>query len=179
MVRQPDIAFRLGRVAGLELSIQPSALWSMAAVWLGLSAAGFWLLGFDLWTAVAGGLAGVAIHWLSEFWHQFGHALAARRTGYPMTGLRFWGIFGVSLWPADEPTLPGRIHIQRALGGPLASFLLGGLALAFALLLGQAAGLLWWLALLAAADNLLVLGLGAFLPLGFTDGSTILRWWRQ
>jgi hypothetical protein len=48
MVSQPDKAFRLGRVAGLDLSIQPSALWSMAAVWLGLSAASFWLLGFDL-----------------------------------------------------------------------------------------------------------------------------------
>ena len=33
-----------------------------------------------------------------------------------------------------------------------------------------------WLALLAAGDNLLVLGLAAFLPLGFTDGSTILPW---
>jgi hypothetical protein len=55
MVRQPGIAFRLGRVAGLDLSIQPAALWSMAAVWLGLSAAGFWLLGFDLWTSVADG----------------------------------------------------------------------------------------------------------------------------
>ena len=31
--------------------------------------------------------------------------------------------------------------------------------------------------LLLAAFNLLVLGLGAFAPLGFTDGSTILTWW--
>jgi hypothetical protein len=28
-------------------------------------------------------------------------------------------------------------------------------------------------------DNLLVFTLGAFLPLGFTDGSTLLRYWPQ
>ncbi|MBK8049077.1 MAG: hypothetical protein IPK16_19375 [Anaerolineales bacterium] len=96
-----------------------------------------------------------------------------------MTGLRFWGVFSTSLWPADEPELPGRIHITRALGGPIASLLLGVIALAIAWLIGQSAGLAWWLAIFAAFDNLVVLGLGAFLPLGFTDGSTILHWWRR
>lgn len=175
----PPTSLRMGRAAGLEISLMPSALWSMAALGLGLSAAGLWLLHLGLGAAVLGGLLGVLIHWLSDFWHQFGHAVAARRTGYPMTGLRFWGIFSTSLWPADEPPLPGRIHIQRALGGPIASLLLGALAAIVALLLGPASGLAWLLALFAAADNLLLLGLGAFLPLGFTDGSTILHWWRR
>jgi hypothetical protein len=26
----------------------------------------------------------VGLHWLSELWHQKGHARAAKRTGYPM-----------------------------------------------------------------------------------------------
>jgi hypothetical protein len=177
--RSLTTAFRLGRASGLELTVLPSALWSMAALWLGLCAAGVWLLHLNLGEAVLGGLLGVMIHWLSEFWHQLGHAVAARRTGYPMTGLRFWGVFSTSLWPADEPPLPGRIHIRRALGGPIASILLGGLAAVIARLLGPEGGLAWFLALVAAADNLLVLGLGAFLPLGFTDGSTILQWWRR
>ena len=81
-----------------------------------------------------------------------------------------------SLWPPDEPPLTGRIHIQRALGGPIASILLGMLALLVAAVIGPG-GLGWWLAVFAAFDNLLVLGLGAFAPLGFTDGSTILYWW--
>jgi hypothetical protein len=38
---------------------------------------------------------------------------------------------------------------------------------------------LTWVAALVLLDNLLVFTLGAFLPLGFTDGSTILRWWRR
>lgn len=171
--------FRLGRAGGLDLTLTPSALWSMAALWLGSSVAGFWLLQLSLWEAVLGGLLAVLIHWLSDFWHQLGHAVAARRIGYPMTGLRFWGIFSTSLWPPDEPPLPGRIHIQRALGGPIASILLGAVAAVIALLLGPEAGLAWPLAVFAAVDNLLVLGFGAFLPLGFTDGSTILHWWRR
>jgi hypothetical protein len=43
--------------------------------------------------------------------------------------------------------------------------------------LGSDRGLGWWPAVLAAFDNLLVLGLGAFASLGFTDGRTILYWW--
>jgi hypothetical protein len=119
-LRQATV-FQLGHAAGLDLSLLPSALWSMAAMWIGLSAIGFWLLGLSAWEAVLGGSISVVIHWLSDFWHQCGHAVAARSTGFPMTGLRFWGIFSTSLWPADESPLPGRIHIRRALGGPLAS----------------------------------------------------------
>ena len=171
--------YRIGRLAGLDLSVVPSALWSMAAIWLGAGLIIFWLLGRGWGWAVLGGLLVVIIHWLSDFAHQYGHALAARRTGFPMTGLRFWGIFSTSLWPAGEPALPGRIHIRRALGGPIASILVGVAALIVAWLIGPGGGMLWWLALFAAADNLLLLGLGAFLPLGFTDGSTILHWWKR
>jgi hypothetical protein len=35
------------------------------------------------------------------------------------------------------------------------------------------------LAMFVAAINLFIFGGGAFLPLGFTDGSTLLRWWRK
>lgn len=171
--------FRIGHVAGLDLAAVPSALWSMAALWIGLSAAGLWLLGMAAGEAILFGLLGVVIHWVSEFWHQAGHAIAARRTGYPMTGLRFWGLFSTSLYPLDEPALPARIHIRRALGGPVASIALGLLLLVVTWLLGRPAGLAWWLALFAAVENLLVFGFGAFLPLGFTDGSTLLYWWRR
>jgi Zn-dependent protease len=163
----------------LELSITPSAWWSMAGAWLGFSVLAYWLLGFDVGQALLAGLLAALIHWLSEFAHQYGHALAALRAGYPMTGLRFWGVFGTSLWPADEPALPGRTHIRRALGGPAVSLLAGLLAALVAWGVGQTAGMIFWLALWAAIDNLLVLGVGAFLPLGFTDGSTILYWWNK
>ncbi|MBX7251031.1 MAG: hypothetical protein K1X50_03540, partial [Candidatus Promineofilum sp.] len=51
--------------------------------------------------AVAGGVLAAALHFLSELWHQKGHARAATRTGYPMTGVRLWGVLGTSLYPPD------------------------------------------------------------------------------
>lgn len=171
--------YHVGHLADLDISVTPSALWSIAAIWFAATMIAHWYLDFGWGVALLGGSLVVIIHWLSDFAHQGGHALAARRAGFPMTGLRFWGIFSTSLWPADEPALPGRTHIRRALGGPIASILIGVAALLVAWLAGPDGGMVWWLALFAAADNLLLLGFGAFLPLGFTDGSTILHWWKQ
>jgi len=44
------------------------------------------------------------------------------------------------------------------------------------LLLPAGNGLFYALVWFLAIDNFFVLGLGALLPLGFTDGSTILYW---
>ena len=40
-------------------------------------------------SALFGGVIVVVLHWFCETVHQLGHAWAARRTGYPMTGMRF------------------------------------------------------------------------------------------
>jgi hypothetical protein len=165
---------RLGRLAGLQLSARPSALYSSLLLWVLFAVLG-WFLFLDLAVAVLFGLLCTLLHWLSDLVHQLGHARAARHTGYPMTGLRLWFIFSQSLYPSDEPPLPGRVHVRRALGGPPASILLGCLAGLLALL-SPAGGFIWWLLLVVALDNWLVLGFGAFLPLGFTDGSTLLTW---
>jgi Zn-dependent protease len=120
----------------------------------------------------------VLLHWVGDISHQLGHARAARKAGYPMIGIRLWGLLTSSIYPRDEPALPGKVHISRALGGPTMSFIIG-LISAIPLLFLEAGSVFWWLFLFFAADNLLVLSLGAFLPLGFTDGSTILRWLRK
>ncbi len=95
-----------------------------------------------------------------------------------MTGIRYYNLLSASLYPSDEPTLPAKTHIRRALGGPLFSLIMsiitGVLALA---LRGAEGGLIGWLALFAFVVNFAVLTLGAFLPLGFTDGITLLRYW--
>ena len=36
---------------------------------------------------------------------------------------------------------------------------------------------LWWLAVLLTISNVFVFTLGALLPLSWTDGGTILKWW--
>lgn len=121
------------------------------------------------------GAALVLMHHLGEVVHNLGHALAARRSGFPMCGVRLWGL-GTSVYPEDEPTLPPRIHIQRALGGPLLSTLFGLLLLALA---SASSGAAQIFLLLAGLENVLIFGPGALTPLHLgsfeSDGATILR----
>jgi hypothetical protein len=130
-------------------------------------------------TAVLTAFLATLLHFFGEFWHQLGHAWAARRAGWPMSGVMFVWVLAASLYPRDEPELPARTHIRRALGGPAASFLM-------TVVMGW---VVWGvrpyttptdnLLLFFFLDNLLVFTLGAFLPLGFTDGSTLLHYWPQ
>jgi hypothetical protein len=184
---------KLGKVAGLELSARPSAIVGFILLWVLLGGVAALLFKVPLGEAIVGGFIAVVLHYVSEIVHNLGHAWAARRTGYPMIGVRLFGVLGVSLYPQDEPPLPADVHIRRALGGPAASLLLTLVAGAIALALRPSAalgagpstvlraGLLgktpWLVAVFCFLENLLVFTLGAFLPLGFTDGSTLLEWW--
>ncbi len=172
-------SFSIGRLFGLKIRVRPMAFIAAMLLWALFSSLGIKQFRVSPRKAMVGGLTAVLLHYLSDLWHHLGHARAAEITGFPMEGVDFWGPLGTSYYPADEPPLAADIHIQRALGGPIAS-----------VLLSVAAGLIWLLlrplgdvyALVAAftfIDNSLFLTLGAFLPLGFTDGSTILRWWPQ
>ncbi len=165
---------KLGRVAGLQLSALPSAVISAIGLWTLLTFLAAVIGSLPIGTAIVGGLIATLLHFVGETLHQLGHAYAAKRTGYPMLGIRYWFMLGTSIYPPDEPPLSGRGHIQRALGGPIASVLVGVIAIVLAAVIQYWVGLLLFF---FALDNLLVLGLGAFLPLGFTDGSTILTWW--
>jgi len=169
--------FKLGRLAGLDLSARPSAIAGSFVLWVAFSAIGVALLDLSFAVALATGLIAVALHWISEILHNVGHAWAARRTGYPMVGVQLWGVLSMSVYPLDEPPLPARVHIRRALGGPFGSLLITLAAGALTLALRPAGGVAWWLALFLFLDNLLVFTLGALLPLGFTDGGTIVYWW--
>jgi hypothetical protein len=167
---------QLGKLAGLNLSARWSAVIALAGLWVVLSVVGVTLLGLTAGQAILGGLVGVGLHWASLLVHHLGHAWVARRTGYPMVGVRFWVLFGTSLYPENEPELPAKIHIRRALGGPFTSFMLTGLGAVLFLLFLPRGGLLVWLAAFFFLENMFLFTLGALLPLGFTDGSTLLAW---
>ena len=170
-------SYDLGRVASLRLTAAPSAIVGSLLLWVLLSGIAALGLGLPPATAVAGGLVAVLLHWGSDIVHQLGHARAARATGHPMIGIRLWWVLSASIYPPEEGLLPASVHIRRALGGPVASLLLTIIAAAIALALRPLGGVYWWVALFFFLDNLLVLTLGALVPLGFTDGSTLLRWW--
>lgn len=170
-------AYRLGTVAGLRIAAERSAFYTSAAFWILVSGGGILLLDLSPTEAIVGGLAAVGLHWLAGFAHHLGHAWAARRTGFPMSGLYCRLLLCASRYPRDEPQLPANVHIRRALGGPLFSLLLAAAAGFLGVLLQAQGGRLWYLAAFLALDSLLVFTVGALLPLGFTDGSTLLEWW--
>jgi hypothetical protein len=172
-------AYKTEKIGGLFLIITPSAVIASAVLWVILVLAAVYLFNIGWIAAVFGGLLAVGLHWLGELWHQKGHAVAARRTGYPMDGVRLWFVLGASLYPRDEPEVSADVHIQRALGGPIASFILVLIAAVLLLLVSPSGGLPQLLAQFFLLENIFVFFLGAFLPLGFTDGSTLLRYWPE
>ncbi len=174
--------YRLGTLAGLTITATPSAIVGFIVLWIILSVIAYGLVQMPLGNAIVGALAATILHFLSDLWHQFGHAVAARGTGHPMSGVRFGflGIFNTSLYPPDEGSLPAAVHIRRALGGPLASLVMSIIAaILFAVVSSsRSGGTVWWLALFFLFDNFVVFTLQVFLPLGFNDASTILHWSR-
>ncbi len=171
----------LGTLAGLHLTVTRAAVIGtivLYAIVISLMAA----FNVPIGSALLGGLIVVFLHWFSESIHQLGHAWAARRTGYPMTGVRFGflGVLSTALYPPDEPSLPAKVHIRRALGGPIFSALLSTIAFLVLLMTIRGGGAMWvfvsWFFFL---ENFFVLTLQVFIPLGFNDGGTIWRWMRK
>lgn len=167
------------RIRGFSFRVQQSALVGTVLLCSVLSWAAWGLLQLSPGEALQFGLLATMAHWALDVIHQFGHAWAAQRTGYPMIGLRFWWVLSTSLYPGDEPELPDRVHVQRALGGPTVSFAVLILAAIWTWWIWPPHGVAGWLAVFVLLDNLLTFTLGVFLPLGFTDGSTLLRLWKR
>ncbi len=180
----------LGHMFGMQITLSRAALVSYFV--LGLLAAGlaYWLVGLPLSWALLAGLLSALLFFISEWLHQLGHASAARAVGHPMVGIHFFNVFAASQYPA-EPPLPPATHVKRALGGFWINTIIGLLLLPVALflwprggaVLPPTVGLLAWLAGFGAFINLIVLGLGALLPLkvpggGLNDGGTLLHYWR-
>ena len=166
------------RLRGFSFRVRRSALVGTLLLYSVLTGVAWGLLKFSLAEALTFGLLATVAHWALAIIHQLGHAWSAKRTGYPMIGMRFWWVLSTSLYPGNEPKLPDRIHVQRALGGPLLSFVVSILAAFWTWWIWPPRGVTGWLAFFILADNLLTFTLGALLPLGFTDGSTLLRLWR-
>ena len=173
----------LGTWAKLKITVVPLAvsvgsigLWIVLVIFAGA------VLQLPTGPALVASLLCVILHWFSETVHQLGHARAARRTGYPMIGIRFgtYGILSTAVYPRDEVPLPANTHIRRALGGPLFSAWLT--CIAFVVLLAiirSASPAALFVAWFFFLENLFIMTLQVFVPLGFNDGATIWHWLRQ
>jgi hypothetical protein len=164
-------------IAGINVQFNQSGLIGTAVLWLVLTLLAWWWLPLSPTQVVLFGVAATFLHWFGEFLHQMGHAAVARRLGYPMQRIRAWYVLAAGLYPKDEPPLPAKIHIRRALGGPAVSLILSILGVVLVGVLRPFAGLPFYLAVFFALENFFVFFIGALLPLGFTDGSTLLYWW--
>lgn len=170
----------LGHIWGISLTAEASMLVGSVFLWLGHAALAYLLLQAPLNEAIIAGLLAVPLYWLSDLAHQLGHGWVARRVGYPMKEIRIRGVLIITLYPRHEPELPARTHIKRALGGPPVSLGLSLLALVITLFARNAlSGPAWWVSILFFIQNFFIFFLGSLLPLGFTDGSTLLRYLRQ
>jgi Zn-dependent protease len=171
--------YSLPTIFGLKMSVSMGGIVTLLVLWLALTIIGV-LLQLSIIESIIGGLVAAILHYVSDIFHHLGHSIAARRTGHPMSGIFFWGIFGASLYPKDEGELPGSVHIQRALGGPIMSFVVTFILGVILLLMGNSGGVVWWVMLFLFLDNLLVFALGALMPIRMgdfvTDGATILYW---
>jgi Zn-dependent protease len=175
--------YSLGYLAGLKLLARPSAFIGFILIWLGLTSFTWRLADFVIDQALAAGLACAFLHYASELIHNLGHAWAARKVKHPMEGVMFWGISATSLYPADEKKVSPKMHIRRALGGPIASglvTLITGIQLVIVNSVGDVLpSAIPFTALFIFWDNLLIFTLGTLLPLGSTDGSTILNYLKK
>ncbi len=157
----------------------PTAIGSLALAIL-MFVTAYFIIKLPLADSLIGALIGVVLHWALEFVHHLGHAFAAKRTGYPMLGVKV-GLFYIlmmSVYAKDEPELPPNVHIQRALGGPIFSGLLGIVFLVLVLLTRDQNDLLAWLLRLGLFESFLM-SIGALAPVRFIDGGTILYWMRR
>jgi hypothetical protein len=167
----------LGKLGPLMVSAFPNVVIGIVALWAILAAVAYWVLRLPLIEALIGGLIATFIHYSLDYLHQLGHYLAGKRAGYPMKGIRYWLVLAQSIYPSDEPELPARIHIQRALGGPTLSALITIITGVLMWVLIPVGGLAFWLALFAFIEIVFVFTLGAFIPLPVLDGGTLLHYW--
>ena len=186
---KPIVAFNF---FGLRITANGVALLSFAVLALVAAALAGWLAHLRLGPALLAGVLSSLLFFVFELLHQSGHAVAAFFTGYPMRGVHFFSVLSSSLYPEDEPDLAPRLHLRRALGGFGVNVVLGLLCWPLAAylfprgteILPPAVAVVGWLAAFSAVTNGLILGLGALVPIklpggGWTDGGTILHYWRE
>lgn len=164
---------QLGKLFGLQISFVPLVFIGIIGIWLSLSLLGYYALDIPLGTSIILGFVATLLHYLLELIHSLGHAIAAKWIGYPMTEIRFgmYSFYAQTIYPKDEPELESSTHIIRALGGPIANFILAFILFA---MIPLWRGNWYWVGMFVFLDNLIYV-VQVFIPLGFNDASTILN----
>ena len=164
--------WKVGRLAGIDISIHPS--WLVIAFLITYSLAGSQLpRDFPGWSdaqywIVAGATA--TLFFASVLAHELSHALVARRFGLAVEGITLFIFGGVTTIDADSRT--PREEALIAIAGPAASLVIGGALVVIGLFVNQPqlGALLAWLGFVNVA--LAVFNLIPGFPM---DGGRVLR----
>jgi Zn-dependent protease/CBS domain-containing protein len=164
--------WKVGRLAGIDLSIHPSWLVIAFLITYSLAESQFPRM-FRGWTdaeywVVAGTTA--VLFFASVLAHELSHAIVARRFGLKVEGITLFIFGGATTIDADSRT--PREEALIAAAGPATSLLIGGLLVALGLIVSQPqlGALVGWLGFVNVA-----LGLFNLIP-GFPmDGGRVLR----
>jgi hypothetical protein len=105
--------------------------------------------------------------------HACGHIVSGTLAGSPMDELLITATRDVNVYEGDQSRVPSHVHLMRAIGGPLANLLVGGVC---RVLLRRARPGLATDIVAAIASTNLFYGLGGLLPLPSIDGEVI---WRE
>jgi Zn-dependent protease len=163
----------LGRVAGVEISLNWTWLFIFALVVVTLAAEVFPATneGLGSGTYIAMGVVAAALFFTSLLLHELGHAVVARREGMEISGITLWLFGGVSRFKGAFPSAGAEFRI--AIAGPLVTLVIG----AVLVLVGGAVtfpsavdGVVVWLGVV----NLFLLGFN-LLPAFPLDGGRVLR----
>ena len=161
------------RAFGVEWNTTPTG-WHFLPVHaaVGVAAA---LLALDgpLAERLALGLAAGLVITAVNLLHELGHVFSARLVGGPMREVLFHGTRPLTLYH-DDADPPPRVHIGRAVGGPIMNIAVGAvLATLWASVpaSGSGAFLLGWATIVSLA-----FGLGSLAPVPSVDGEVI---WRE
>ena len=167
-------SLRLGKIAGIEISIHVSWLlivvlltWTLATGWFpdlykGWSTLTYWIVS----------LLATLLLFASVLAHELAHSLVARARGLPVksiTLLIFGGVSNIE----QEPKKPG-VEFQMAFVGPLTSLLLGGVSYLLLLAIGRGTSPLSAILGYLAVTNVL-LGIFNLVPAFPLDGGRVLR----
>lgn len=168
--------FKLGRIAGVRVSVNWSVIVIFALVALSLAqgrlpyaypgrhAAVYWGLG----------LVAAVVFFASVLAHEVAHAVVAKRHGVEVEGMTLWMLGGVARLKGEAPTPKAEVRIAGV--GPLTSAVLGILFVVMAAVLAVLTGpspLVEVLAWLAGIN--IMLALFNSIPAAPLDGGRLLR----
>ncbi|MFB9239778.1 site-2 protease family protein [Plantactinospora siamensis] len=169
-------SFRLGRIAGVPVSVNWSVVVIFGLLVWGLSANQFPRAypGHPGWAYALAGLAAAVVFLAGLLAHEVSHAVVAKRNGIEVQGITLWLFGGVAQLRGEARTPGAELRIAGV--GPLVSLLVGLAfgAVAGALAAGGQRGLVFGAFAWLAGINL-VLAVFNVLPAAPLDGGRLLR----